>query len=110
KLLVRAVELEPTLARRYHAARAAWRLSDLPVVSVEMQRVLEEAREVGDSTIEGRALTALAEVALLREADLPKATELIDAALDALPVEGRFTALGVRGRIAWWVGDFDTEE
>ena len=110
KLLLRSVELEPTLERRYHAARAAWRLSDLPSVSVEMERVLEGAREAGDSMIEGKALTALAEVALLREADLPKATGLIDAALEVLPVEGRFTALGVRGRIAWWVGDFETQE
>ena len=31
---------------------------------------------------EGRALTALAEVALLREGDLPKATELVDQALE----------------------------
>ena len=110
KLLLRAVELEPTLGRRYHAARAAWRMSDLPAVSVEMRRVLEEARDAGDATIEGKALTALAEAALLREADLPKATELIDAALEALPFDGRFTALGVRGRIAYWVGEFETEE
>jgi class 3 adenylate cyclase/tetratricopeptide (TPR) repeat protein len=109
-LLLRAVELEPTLERRYHAARAAWRMSDLPAVSVEMSRVLDEARTAGDALVEGKALTALAEVALLREADLPKATELIDAALDALPFEGRFTALAVRGRIAYWLGDFETEE
>jgi predicted ATPase/class 3 adenylate cyclase len=110
KLLLRAVELEPTLERRYHAGRAAWRMSDLPTVSVEMQRVLDEAREAEDSMLEGKALTALAEVALLREADLPKATELIEAALDVLPGDGRFTALGVRGDIAWWVGDFETRE
>ena len=110
KLLLRSLELESTLARRYHAARAAWRLSDLPAVSVEMRRVLDEAREAGNATIEGKALTALAEVALLREADLPKATELIDAALEALPGEGRFTALGVRARIAYWVGDFETQK
>ncbi len=110
KLLLRAVELEPTLDRRYQAARAAWRLSDLPAVSVEMNRALDEARAEGDSLIEGKALTALAEVALLREANLPKATELIDAALEALPSEGRFTALEVRARIAWWVGDFATQE
>jgi class 3 adenylate cyclase/tetratricopeptide (TPR) repeat protein len=109
-LLLRAVELDPTLERRYHAARAAWRLSDLPAVSVEMRRVLEEAQAAGEAMVEGKALTALAEVALLREADLPKATELIDAALEALPVNGRFTALGVRGRIAWWTGDFETQE
>jgi class 3 adenylate cyclase/tetratricopeptide (TPR) repeat protein len=110
KLLLRSVELEPTLERRYHAARAAWRMSDLPTVSVEMTSVLEGAREAGDSTIEGKALTALAEVALLREGDLSKATELVDAALEALPSEGRFGALEVRGRIAWWTGDFETQE
>ncbi len=110
QLLLRAIELEPTLERRYHAARAAWRMSDLTTVSVEMQRVLAEAQALGDSTIEGRALTALAEATLLREADLPKATELIDAALEALPTDGRFTALGVRGRIAYWVGDFETQQ
>jgi class 3 adenylate cyclase/tetratricopeptide (TPR) repeat protein len=110
KLLLRSVELEPTLERHYHAARAAWRLSDLPAVSVEMRRALDGARAAGDSAIEGKALTALAEVALLREANLPKATELIDAALEALPTDGRFTALEVRARIAWWVGDFDTQE
>ena len=37
KLLVRAVELEPTLERRFQAARAAWRMSEFPVVSPEMQ-------------------------------------------------------------------------
>jgi tetratricopeptide (TPR) repeat protein len=110
KLLLRSVELDPTLERRYHAARAAWRMSDLPVVAVEMRQVLDEARAAGDSMIEGKALTALAEVALLREGDLPKATELIDAALDVLPGDGRFTALGVRGRIAYWVGDFEARE
>jgi predicted ATPase/class 3 adenylate cyclase len=110
KLLLRSVELEPTLLRRYHAARAAWRLSDLPAVSIEMERVLTGARQAGDTEIEGKALTALAEVALLREANVPKATELIDAALDVLPDMGRFTALGVRSRIAWFVGDFQTQE
>ena len=108
KLLLRSVELEPTLERRYHAARAAWRMSDLPVVSGEMERVLIEARADGEATIEGKALTALAEVALLREADIAKATQLIDAALEALPEDGRFAALGVRSQIAWFVGDFDT--
>ena len=38
KLLLRAVELEPTLERRYHAARAAWRMSELPAVSVRDER------------------------------------------------------------------------
>ena len=49
KLLVRAVELEPTLERRFQAARAAWRMSEFPVVSPEMQEVLRLAREAGDA-------------------------------------------------------------
>ena len=47
KLLLRAVEIEPTLERRYDAARAAWRLQDLPAVSAEMERVAAEARRAG---------------------------------------------------------------
>ena len=107
KLLLRAVELEPTLERRFQAARAAWRMTELPTVSVEMAKVLEEARAAGDRQTEGKALSALAEVALLRDGDTARATELIDAALEALPAEGRFAALVVQGKIAWTVGDFE---
>ena len=107
KLLLRAFELEPTLERRFQAARAAWRMTELPTVSVEMAKVLEEARAAGDRQTEGRALSALAEVALLRDGDTARATELIDAALEALPAEGRFAALVVQGKIAWTVGDFE---
>jgi len=110
KLLLRAVELEPTLERRYHAARAAWRMSDLPAVSVEMRQVLDAARAAGDSLVEGKALTALAEVTLLRDGDLPQATEFVDAALEVLPPDDRFMALRVRCQLGWWVGDFETQE
>ena len=79
-------ELEPTLERRYHAARAAWRMSELPDrLGRDDARCWKGHAQAGDSTVEGKALTALAEVALLREGDLTKATELIDAALEALP-------------------------
>src|ERR671935_1949521 len=43
KQLLRALELEPTPERRYEAAKAAWRLGDLPAVSKEMERVRAEA-------------------------------------------------------------------
>ena len=43
KSLVRAAELAPTLERRYQAARAAWRLTDIPAVSAEMERIRVEA-------------------------------------------------------------------
>ena len=45
---LRAVELEPTLERRYLAAKAAWRLDDLPAVAREMDKVREEAVRAGD--------------------------------------------------------------
>ena len=47
QLFLRAVELEPTLERRYLAARAAWRLTDMPAVAVEMDRVRADARRGG---------------------------------------------------------------
>src|SRR5262249_54086149 len=52
KLLVRAVELEPTLERRYDAARAARAVQELPVVSREMEAVADEAAVAGERTIE----------------------------------------------------------
>src|SRR4051794_16844025 len=69
QLFIRAVELEPTLRRRYMAARAADRLSDLPTVTREMEEVLAAAIEAGDGWTEGRALVALAEAAVLRDGD-----------------------------------------
>ncbi len=108
KLLLRAVELEPTLDRRYLAARAAWRLSDFPAVSVEMAEVHAAAEEVGEHRLAGRALTALAEVALHQGADGSEAGRLAEAALVALEGEAaddRFEALWARGEVASWLGD-----
>jgi class 3 adenylate cyclase/tetratricopeptide (TPR) repeat protein len=110
KLLVRAVELEPTLERRYDAARAAWRLDDLPALSREMTHVAEQARDAGDGKIEGKALTALAEVAMLRDADLTRAQELTDRALAVLDHGDQFDALIVCATIFRWRGDIEQQE
>ncbi|MFN2466794.1 MAG: AAA family ATPase [Gaiellaceae bacterium] len=110
KLFVRAVELDPTLERRFLAARAAWRLSDLPALSREMSKVAEEARSAGNLHVEGKALTALAEVALLREADVPKAESLAARALEVLEPDQSFEALRVSATIAWWRGNIDGQE
>src|SRR5439155_17652815 len=48
KLLLRAVELAPTLDRRYLAGRAAWRLTDYPAVVVEMGGVAAHAERSVD--------------------------------------------------------------
>ena len=113
RLLVRAVEIEPTLQRRFLAARAAWRIADLPAQAVEMERVFADATEAGDKRLQGLALTALAENALLREADLPRGRELVEQALvlleDGKP-EDRYEALTTRARIGWWLGDLDDDE
>ena len=112
-MLVRSVELEPTLQRRFLAARAARRLADLPAQAVEMERVFADATDAGDVRLQGLALTALAENALLRDADLPRGRELVEQALvlldDAKP-EDRIEALATRARIGWWLGDLDDDE
>jgi ATP/maltotriose-dependent transcriptional regulator MalT len=107
KQLVRALELEPTLERRYQAARAAWRLADMPVVSDEMERVRAEAAEQGDRRCEARALAALSEVALNRDADVGEAERLAKLALEVSEAddrEPRFDALHVLYTAAWWRG------
>ena len=113
RLLVRAVELDPTLQRRFLAARAARRIADLPAQAVEMERVFNDATEAGDIRLQGLALTGLAENALLRDADLPRGRELVEQALvlleDAKP-EDRYEALAMRARIGWWLGDLDDDE
>jgi class 3 adenylate cyclase/tetratricopeptide (TPR) repeat protein len=108
RLFVRAVELEPTLERRYLAARAAWRLTDIPAVSTEMQEVREASRREGDARIEGRALTVLALVSLYRDGDNDSARALAAAALgviDSTDDVGRFDALEILSTVCWWEGD-----
>jgi class 3 adenylate cyclase/ATP/maltotriose-dependent transcriptional regulator MalT len=105
KLLLRAVELEPTLERRYNAARAAWKLGDYGALLVEMATVVAAAEAEGNNRILGRALTALAEATLAHEGSAGRATELADRALDVLEADdlvGRWGALDVRSRIAGW--------
>jgi class 3 adenylate cyclase/tetratricopeptide (TPR) repeat protein len=107
KLLLRSVELEPTLRRRFLAARAAWQLGDLPVVREEMAVLAEEASVDGARDIQSRALTALAETAASLDGEFTRAIELADAALAVVEDddhEGQFRALDRRARIARWVG------
>jgi class 3 adenylate cyclase/tetratricopeptide (TPR) repeat protein len=105
RLLHRSVELDPTLRRRYEAARAAWRMADFPVVSNEMEDVLIGAREAGDRELEARSLTALAEVTLLREADVGRAEQLAQKALEVSEDdESRIDAVRILETSAWWRG------
>src|SRR5436190_1592577 len=107
KLLLRAVELEPTLERRYNAARAAWKLGDLGAVLVEMSSVAQDAHQQGDRRVEGRALSALAQATLSREGDVQEATRLAERALatfDDDDYDGRFGALDTRSLVSWVAG------
>jgi class 3 adenylate cyclase/tetratricopeptide (TPR) repeat protein len=107
KLLLRAFELEPTLERRYLAARAASQLGELPVVRDEMTVVVEEAAAAGARDIQTRALTALAETVASLDGELARAAELADEALEVVEAddhEGRFAALDRRARVARWLG------
>jgi class 3 adenylate cyclase/tetratricopeptide (TPR) repeat protein len=113
KLLLRAVQLEPTLERRYNAARAAWRLGDLPALSGEMEMVARDAADAGNRWIQTRALVALAEVAFVRGADLERATAFAEQAAAAIEPDdhvGRFEVLDTRARLALWTGQLAAAE
>ena len=113
KLLVRAVELAPTLERRYYAARAAWRLGDMTAVIIEMDDVAAAAEAAGERQLQGRALTALAEAVMNQRADAAAARELIERAMDVLADEEpdiRFEAFKVAAEVAHWLSDADAFE
>jgi len=113
KLLLRAVELAPTLDRRYFAGRAAWRLADFPAVLVEMGEVAEAAAAEGETRLQGRALTALAEAVLQHRADAVAARKLIAEAVEVLdgePPEILFEPFWVASTVAAWLGDSDEFE
>ena len=77
------------------------------------REVSDAAHEAGDARIEGRALIALAEVALYRDADTDCARELAGRALDVVDeptTRARFDALEVLGNACWWEGDLDEVE
>ena len=107
-LYARSVELEPTVKRRYFAAQAAARLSDVSTARDEATAVLEDARAEGDRPVEGRTLVLLAEIALRVDSDVACATALADEALEALSeddLHGLYDAHALLATIAWWVGD-----
>jgi class 3 adenylate cyclase/tetratricopeptide (TPR) repeat protein len=104
----RAAELEPTLARRYFAALAAWRLTEVPAARQEAAQVLEDCRKEGARDFVGRVLVLLAEIALIADSDVARAAELADEALEVLPADelvGLHDARSVHSAIAWWLGD-----
>ncbi len=111
KLLLRSVELSPTLNRRYLAARAAWRLGDMTAVTVEMEEVASVAAAHGDRLLQGRALTALSEAVLNQRADPVAARQLVHQAIDVLADEApdiRFEAFRAATQVASWLGDAET--
>jgi class 3 adenylate cyclase/tetratricopeptide (TPR) repeat protein len=108
RTLVRAVELEPSPGRRYLAAHAAWRLSDVPTVRDEAEEALAEARGAGLLDIEGRALVLLADLALHTDGDVTAAHDLADEALATLPddeLAGLYDAHSLITTIFWWLGN-----
>jgi tetratricopeptide (TPR) repeat protein len=113
KLLVRAVELAPTLERRYFAARAAWRLGDMSAVIVEMEDVVAAADAAGERQLQGRALTALAEAVLNQRADAAAARRLVEQAVEVLTDEApeiRFEEFRAAAEVAAWLSDGEAFE
>src|SRR5262249_60598647 len=63
--------------------------------------------------IHARRLIALAEVALSREADLPRSRRLAEQALTVLEEDdglARFSVLVLQATISWWQGDVAAAE
>jgi class 3 adenylate cyclase/tetratricopeptide (TPR) repeat protein len=113
RLFRRSIELEPTLERRYLAADAARGLNEVATVATEMERVRAEAHEAGNPALEGRALTALAEVAMQRDGDPAAAARLAGEGLALLPedeIDARNDALQGLASAAWWPGDLRQAE
>ena len=78
-----------------------------------MEEVLASAIAEGDGWTQGRALVTLAEAAVLREADVSAAEQMIDNALEVFEPDdhnGRYRALRARATIAWMRGDLAKEE
>jgi len=113
RLLLRAIDLEPSLERRFLAARSAWRLWELPAASTEMELVREEARAADEAFVEGLALTQLAEIVLNRNADVEEASRLGAEALELLadaPPDARSEILTLLSSVGWWLGDLTSVE
>jgi tetratricopeptide (TPR) repeat protein len=113
RLLLRSIELDPTLERRFEAARAAWRLWELPAAADEMEVARTLAHEAGERTIEGLALTVLAEIVLNRNADVAYARRLgteADELLSDASGEARGEVLTLLSGVGWWEGDLDSVE
>jgi class 3 adenylate cyclase/tetratricopeptide (TPR) repeat protein len=113
RLFRRALELEPSPERRYLAADAARGLNEIATVATEMELVRSDAQAAGNGALEGRALTALAEVAMSRDGDPAAATRLAGEGLALLPeheIDARTDALRTLAAAAWWPGDLRQAE
>jgi class 3 adenylate cyclase/tetratricopeptide (TPR) repeat protein len=108
RTLLRAAALESTPERRYLAAHAAWRLSDVPTVRDEAEGALADARAAGMRDVEGRSLVLLADLALHADSDVARAHDLADEALAILPPDelaGLYDAHSLISTIFWWRGE-----
>ncbi|HEY3182275.1 MAG TPA: AAA family ATPase [Gaiellaceae bacterium] len=108
RLFQRTVGLEPTLWRRYWAALAASRLTELDAAAAEFERLLEDARAARDEAVEGATLLGLAEIALQRDSDPIAARTLADAAVEKISpsdLRARFDAHAVLAKVGSWLGD-----
>jgi tetratricopeptide (TPR) repeat protein len=78
-----------------------------------MELVLTKAREAGSGRLEGRALNALACVALSRDGDPSEASRLANEALSVLDdddVDARIESFAQLAAAAWWPGDLRSAE
>jgi ATP/maltotriose-dependent transcriptional regulator MalT len=78
-----------------------------------MEDVRSRAKASGERTVEGLALTQLAEIVLNRNADVEEARTLGLEALELLadaPGDARSEALTLLSSVGWWQGDLESVE
>jgi ATP/maltotriose-dependent transcriptional regulator MalT len=78
-----------------------------------MELLARDAADEGNRWIQSRALVALADASLQRDGDAPRATALLEEALQVVEPDdhaARFQALDMRSRVAWWDGQLGAAE
>src|SRR6266516_2546979 len=88
-------------------------MANFPAVVVEMGDVAADAERAGETKVQGRALTALAEAVLQHRADAVTARRLAEQAVEVLGSQAPeilFEPLWVSSQVAAWLGDSDEFE
>jgi hypothetical protein len=112
RLLLRSIELEPSLERRFHAARAAWRLWELPAAEDEMRRYARSPGPPASARSKGWRSPSSRRSSSIATPTSSRADARSRGARPARrrPGDARSDALTLLSSIGWWEGDLEGVE